>query len=177
MPSVARVVIEERPQHSTQRGNHRQSVVNGRCPHFSKLAFNESELTYTRSLFLILYLFLSASGCDSKRSPTVGVDEEPGWVRINTTELTQTLRDVQFVDGQTGFAVGDSGTILKTTDGGKVWNRQNGGTVRHLYGVCFTDAKTGHVIGARDAILRTTNGGHDWVNSSLGVGPDDVIEI
>lgn len=31
------------------------------------------------------------------------------------------LQGVSFIDGQTGWAVGESGTIVRTTDGGASW--------------------------------------------------------
>ena len=43
----------------------------------------------------------------------------------NTTEL---LNDIHFVDNMTGWAVGDNGTIVATVDGGANWTVQNSGT-------------------------------------------------
>ena len=48
------------------------------------------------------------------------------WVSLNSG-TTKTLRSVYFVNTDTGWVVGDSGTILKTTDGGLNWQSQNGG--------------------------------------------------
>jgi hypothetical protein len=34
----------------------------------------------------------------------------------------ENLRDVQFIDNNTGYAVGDNSTFRKTTDGGATWS-------------------------------------------------------
>ena len=47
------------------------------------------------------------------------------------------LRAVHFADDQTGWIVGNDGTILKTTSGGINWDIQNSGTTIHLWSVFF----------------------------------------
>ncbi len=41
---------------------------------------------------------------------------------------TSTLQAVHFVDAERGWAVGDGGTVLATTDSGRTWTVQGGGT-------------------------------------------------
>jgi photosystem II stability/assembly factor-like uncharacterized protein len=67
--------------------------------------------------------------------------------------------DVHFVDAQTGWAVGDAGTILKTSNGGSSWSSQTSGTNQGLSSVYFTDAQTGWAVGKSGTIVRTINGG------------------
>jgi hypothetical protein len=66
---------------------------------------------------------------------------------------------VSFTDANTGTAVGDAGTIVRTTNGGTTWVAQTSGTGSFLFGVSFTDANTGTVVGGPGIILRTTDGG------------------
>jgi photosystem II stability/assembly factor-like uncharacterized protein len=72
------------------------------------------------------------------------------------------------VDVQTGYAVGDYGTILGTTDGGVTWASQTSGTHLDLRSVHFpVDAQTGYAVGGRITtprtfILKTTDGGIHW---------------
>ena len=67
---------------------------------------------------------------------------------------------------------GDSGTILRTTDGGNSWVPQSSGTANMLFGVSFIDANTGTAvggscgIGGESTILRTTDGGGTWINQA-----------
>ena len=72
------------------------------------------------------------------------------------------LYGLYFVDPLTGWAVGDDGTILHTTDGGKSWNPQARKSGNHLQSVAFVDAKTGWAVGFNGTILHTTDGGQSW---------------
>ena len=49
------------------------------------------------------------------------------------------LYDIAFVDSQTGWAVGDFGTILHTADGGQTWTRENAGNLPSLYAIDAID--------------------------------------
>jgi hypothetical protein len=79
------------------------------------------------------------------------------------------LYGVSFTDANTGTAVGSTGTILRTTDGGSTWNPQTGGGTTNFRGVAFTDANTGTTVGFPGVILRTTNGGAAWNPQTSGV--------
>jgi photosystem II stability/assembly factor-like uncharacterized protein len=76
------------------------------------------------------------------------------------------LSAVEFIDENTGWAVGDNGKILKTTNGGEDWYPQNSGTNMTLTDVCFTDINTGAAVGM-STILRTTDGGVSWTPQEL----------
>ena len=77
---------------------------------------------------------------------------------------------MHFTDAQHGWAVGDQGTIIDTTNGGSAWAAQSSGTGDDLTGVTFTDAHDGWATGqsytgddySSGFILHTTNGGQDW---------------
>jgi photosystem II stability/assembly factor-like uncharacterized protein len=81
-----------------------------------------------------------------------------------TSGTTSDLYKVCFTDANTGTAVGENGTILRTTNGGTTWRGQSSGTTSDLLAVSFTDANTGTVVGIGGTILRTTDGGATWVN-------------
>ena len=68
----------------------------------------------------------------------------------------------------TGTAVGNDGTILRTTDGGANWTIKSSGTGTTLQAVSFTDANTGTVVGFPGIILHTTDGGDTWTNQISG---------
>ena len=62
------------------------------------------------------------------------------------------------------IAVGDSGTILRTTDAGSNWTLVSSATSAQLFGVAFADARTGVAVGAQGTILRTTEAGASWIS-------------
>jgi Uncharacterized protein related to plant photosystem II stability/assembly factor len=102
------------------------------------------------------------------------------WYWQNPLPQGNTLNGVCFTDANTGTAVGNGGTILRTTDGGITWTRQESGTTLDLYGVSFSNADTGTIVGGREIyyiddyrdfygiILHTTNGGVTWTKQLEG---------
>jgi photosystem II stability/assembly factor-like uncharacterized protein len=86
------------------------------------------------------------------------------WMFLNSG-TTKHLHSVCFTDVNTGYAVGDSGIVLKTIDGGSDWTIQSSGTSKNLYSVSFANADTGFIAGENDPqclVLKTTNGGNSW---------------
>ena len=81
-----------------------------------------------------------------------------------TSGVTSNLNDVHFANNQTGWAVGDAGVILNTSDGGQTWLPQASGTTQKLRAVFFVNANTGWAVGGSSpkVILKTTNGGSSW---------------
>ena len=67
---------------------------------------------------------------------------QTGWFRQNCS-FTGWFRSVSFGSALTGWAVGDGGTIFKTTNGGSSWFSQLSGTNQPLWSVKFYDINTG----------------------------------
>ena len=74
---------------------------------------------------------------------------------------TPVLNDIAFTS-VVGYAVGDSGTIAKTTDGGRTWSSQTVDPLRSLFVVSFVDSLHGCVAGTGIARY-TTDGGSSWL--------------
>jgi photosystem II stability/assembly factor-like uncharacterized protein len=75
-----------------------------------------------------------------------------------------------FISESTGWAVGQGGTIRKTTNAGVNWISQTSGfTANYLCSVFFTDVNTGYIVGSGGLILKTTNGGGNWSQQPSGV--------
>lgn len=69
------------------------------------------------------------------------------------------------LNGQTAWAVGDGGLILKTTNG-STWQTQSSPTSNFLFGVYFRNPDLGWICGDFGVILKTTNGGATWSQKS-----------
>ena len=82
------------------------------------------------------------------------------------------LYGVSFPDAAHGWAVGDAGTILATTDGGAHWKAQRSGTTLPLSPFpSSTTPMAGQWATTWswvDVILATTNGGATWTTQSSG---------
>ncbi|MBI1804367.1 MAG: hypothetical protein HY033_04650 [Ignavibacteriae bacterium] len=85
-----------------------------------------------------------------------------------TSNVAVTLRGVFVAPYETefrqrfGWAVGDSGTILKTENNGATWTTVNSGTQTRLNRVTFADSSRGWIFGDQGLILATTDGGLSW---------------
>lgn len=75
---------------------------------------------------------------------------------------TENLNGIYMLPSGVGYAVGNTGTIVKTTDTGNSWTPLTSGTTNTLNDVYFFDDNIGVVVGDAGLILRTTNGGSNW---------------
>ena len=105
---------------------------------------------------LVVLLFLAGPRTEAQWS---GVD----------SGTTSSLRGVHLLDSGVGFSVGDSGTILKSTDAGMTWNALTSGTTKALFDVYFFNDAEGVAVGDGGMILRTTDGGANWATVASGV--------
>ncbi len=81
---------------------------------------------------------------------------------IQEKSIETTLNSVFFVDRFIGWAAGDEGKILQTTNGGQTWNEQNSRTSEHLNSIHFFDEFTGWIAGNENLVLHTNSGGENW---------------
>ena len=97
-----------------------------------------------------------------------GPRTEAQWSGVDSG-TTSSLRGVYLLDSGVGYSVGDSGTILKSTDAGMTWNALTSGTTKALYDVYFFNDAEGVAVGDGGLILRTTDGGANWATVASGV--------
>lgn len=82
------------------------------------------------------------------------------------------LSGVDFVDLNTGYAVGNSlsnspYTVTKTVDGGLNWDTLNMGVGFDYNDVDFVASDTGWIVGVSGFIMRTNDGGVNWINQGI----------
>ena len=122
----------------------------------SNFALVMKSVKKTFVLFLLFACFQTARG---------------DWTKQNSNTLAW-LRDVYFLNEQTGWIVGSSGTLLETKNGGKTWiqrKHSNSDTIRQVY---FTDTENGWLLCERNLfalgknspsyLLKTADGGTVW---------------
>ncbi len=78
------------------------------------------------------------------------------------------LLRMSFASDQAGWAVGESGAIQRTIDGGAAWTLQETPTRKLLYDVAAIDDSQAWAVGAGGTILRTVDGGRKWDEQSSG---------
>ncbi|MDP1620696.1 MAG: YCF48-related protein [Bacteroidales bacterium] len=106
-----------------------------------------------------------------------GISQPATWEWQNPVPTGNPLDDIHVFDTNSAIIVGQSGTILKTTDGGITWSRKVSGTTVWLHSVHFVDNNTGWVVGFNGTILKTTDGGTNWTNQSDPFFTDNLTSV
>ncbi|MCK9408120.1 MAG: YCF48-related protein [Bacteroidetes bacterium] len=112
-----------------------------------------------KNIFFLFLLFIST---------VVNISLSQTW-SAQASGTSFDLRAVHFVNSSIGTAVGYSGTIRRTTDGGVTWSTQTSGTLTDFLGVHFIDVNTGWVVGGSGKIFSTTDGGATWSSQTSGL--------
>lgn len=98
-----------------------------------------------------------------------------GQWEIQPSAVSTSLLDVEFINRNTGWACGDGGVIVKTTNGGINWVQQfTGVSNKRLEGIHPVDSNIVYCVGWFQTILKTTNGGINWLiirNGEFGTTP------
>lgn len=68
------------------------------------------------------------------------------------------FRYVDFGNSNTGCAVGDSGSIIRTTNSGANWAAASSGTAQNLRCVAFPATNTGFAVGEGGTVVKTASG-------------------
>jgi photosystem II stability/assembly factor-like uncharacterized protein len=89
------------------------------------------------------------------------------WIKQNSP-VADRLLSIHFVSPTMGYASGEYGRMLKTTDGGTSWNILNSGTNAAFHVVHFVN-DTGYLFGNGPTLLRSTNGGNNWTPLTLTI--------
>lgn len=117
-----------------------------------------------------LILHTQDGGASWQRQDNVNWDPPIVGLRQRTARI---LNAVTFIDAKRGWAVGEVGLLLATSDGGKSWAAQESGTIQALKGVHFVNATRGWAVGewesrsGQQALLTTSDAGRTWTRVPL----------
>lgn len=92
------------------------------------------------------------------------------WVSQNT-EILSTFEAVQFLDVNTGFAVGSGGAFVRTTNSGDTWVSSVISS-SDLFSVFFLNSSEGFVGTGNGDILKTVDGGITWEVLDTGISSE-----
>ncbi|MGD1006899.1 MAG: YCF48-related protein [Ignavibacteriaceae bacterium] len=98
----------------------------------------------------------------------------PQW-KIIQTNYNSRLFSVQFFDTLQGFIVGDSGLLLKSTDGGKSWTVNSNflnpyNSYPDFYSLSIYNSTSGWICGRYGLLMKTTDQGKTWIQK-VSPGP------
>lgn len=97
------------------------------------------------------------------------------WKWKNPLPTGNRLNYVKFIDSSTAIAIGNQGTILKSTDNGLNWNVQISGTNANLLTISVIDKDTLYISGNDRSVLKTIDGGNNWVKVFDGTSSTNNI--
>jgi len=104
----------------------------------------------------VIYLFILIN--------IISLQADAQWIAQNSG-TNENLYDIEFLNNRIGWAVGDAGVVIKTTDGGTNWlnvtnpSGQYGGL---LWSVWPVDSEVVYIVAGYDFIMKTNNGGANW---------------
>lgn len=101
-----------------------------------------------KTIKIIILLILAATAANSQ------------WVQ-QSSGVTNELRLAYMLSETKIFALGQAGTLLRTTNGGDNWVTIAAGTANNLVSMDFINSNTGY-IGSSMELLKTVNGGNTW---------------
>jgi photosystem II stability/assembly factor-like uncharacterized protein len=111
---------------------------------------------------------------------SIHVHSQGTWENV-ISPTNKFLKSVHFVDSLYGWAVGDSGIILHTSNGGNQWQLQNSSTTNRIEDVYFITRNNGLAASWNISnfpfgtyLLKTTDGGQNWTGNTYR---DDNIFI
>jgi photosystem II stability/assembly factor-like uncharacterized protein len=121
-----------------------------------------------KTIFLILLLIVYQNNSSAQGT----------WERLNSPTIEH-LRSVYFTDSLYGWAAGNSGVIIHTSNGGADWIMQDSKTENNILDIFFLNRHLGWAASWEvmnypfgTYVLKTTNGGQDWSSSAF---PDENI--
>jgi PKD repeat protein len=94
--------------------------------------------------------------------------DSAGWCWQNPLPQGNLIGEQAWFDEKRGWAVGESGTILKTVDGGATWQPQASGVDAPLRTVLIVSPTVVWVGGDNGLLVITEDGGSSWRTASTG---------
>ena len=122
-----------------------------------------------------LSLQLVANGCGAAEAAPAMQSPNFGWAPRHA-DIARTMVLGAVFAGQRIVAVGESGSIMLSDDGGKTFRQARSvPTDSTLTSVTFVDDKHGWAAGHQGVILRTDDGGETWVRQRVDTSVDQPL--
>lgn len=131
-------------------------------------------------LLAAIFSIVILAGChtdDNEPLPETKIELSINSLNSITTNIPfAEYSDLTFVDKNTGYAIANSGKIVKTSDGGNNWvDISIPNSELFFKKIQFTDANNGFIIGQDNIgcyLIKTANAGHSWSVINLNIAPE-----
>jgi len=139
--------------------------------HVNSIDFNDFELrsgTRVDGVFLEVWRKKIAPNRD---------DMDASSAKPQPIRITNDINSVDMLDNNIGWAVGDNGVILKTTDGGNNWVSKEAPVSVSWKAVKFLNSSIGFAVGSGGYIIKSLNGGQTWftVDTDINDTLNDIV--
>jgi photosystem II stability/assembly factor-like uncharacterized protein len=87
-----------------------------------------------------------------------------------TTSSNTNLMGISFADTVTGYACGENGTVIKTTNGGASWTTLTTGNTNRLWDIKIIPGSAGQkviAVGDNNTVIKSMNGGISWAAQNI----------
>ncbi|MCL2597492.1 MAG: YCF48-related protein [Paludibacter sp.] len=91
--------------------------------------------------------------------------------------VTTQLNDIVFINHQIGFAAGNGGVILKTTDSGDTWEQVTLGTAQNINAIGSANLDNIWAVGDNGVVLHTTDIGQTWNVVTLVTDNSNLYDV
>ena len=127
--------------------------------------WNEVPFPFPQNVQSMFFLDSRHAWASTKEGLFSSGDGGLNWAKVQTRLPENAFNAMFFTDDKTGFVVGRSGRMARTTDGGRSWWKmvdiKNEFVMRDIY---FADKDHGWAVGDNGAILYTADSGTTWVS-------------
>jgi photosystem II stability/assembly factor-like uncharacterized protein len=89
------------------------------------------------------------------------------WTNIHSYKASNDLTGIYMFNENTGFCIGNRGTLLKTTNG-STWDSISFPYIGYINCIKFFDFNTGFIGCDSGVVYKTTNAGNNWILQSTG---------
>lgn len=118
-----------------------------------------------RMFLAALFVGVAFALCSFAPPKVLAQDDGAGWRGGRQGEAGQDLNTVFFVNEKRGWAAGDGGVLIRTTDEGRTWSRQSIGPDESVNDIFFLNKEDGYLLAA-NRIYVSEDGGETWRESA-----------
>jgi photosystem II stability/assembly factor-like uncharacterized protein len=111
------------------------------------------------------------------RGRACSAGDSSGWCWQRPLPQGNAIADVTIAANGKGWAVGELGTLLATTDGGATWTRLPAPSDQDLVKVFAVSEQVVWLAATNDLILMSSDGGRRWQTSNAGFGVGEVASL
>jgi photosystem II stability/assembly factor-like uncharacterized protein len=128
----------------------------------SGVTWSKISVANTSTTLIDLEFFDATTGIVIGKNGFVARTDDGETWQVVTSQSSEDLNGIKKLDEQTAIIIGNTGTILKTTNQGRTWTKINAGITKKLNALDFLDESVGFVAGENGLMMITRDGGQTW---------------